>query len=260
MHVEERETVSSIDGTRQPFLFARAIGDEPAPLLVALHSWSAPRHNQVRSLLPLAERQNWHLLLPEFRGPNLDTNPQCHEAAGSLQAMQDIVDAIEVVRAEYGVAEIFLGGGSGGGHMALMMAAYKPELWTAVSAWCPITDLAAWYGQNPRYSRHIAACCGGPPGASTEVDVEYRERSPIFHLTALARSTLFIHHGKHDTSVPCTHSLTLYNQLLAEFPEARVYLEIFEGKHEYRLGHAFTWFEEHLRPVVPGNELSPIGC
>lgn len=47
----------------------------------------------MEAYLPYAERLNWHLLLPEFRGPNLAQNPNCQDACGSPKAKQDILDA-----------------------------------------------------------------------------------------------------------------------------------------------------------------------
>ena len=57
------------------------------------------------------------------------------------------MDAIAYARSTTAVdaRRIYLIGGSGGGHMALMMAQAAPELWAGVSAWVPISDLAAWH-------------------------------------------------------------------------------------------------------------------
>ena len=63
--------------------------------------------------------------------------------------------------------DIYIIGGSGGGHAALLLAARYPELWTAVSAWCPISDIAAWHKQCQdralRYAKDIEQICGGDP-------------------------------------------------------------------------------------------------
>lgn len=254
MQFQERQSTSPLDGTLQPFLFAPADSSEPRPLLVGLHSWSTTSGGQFRSFLPLMEELHWHLLLPDFRGPNLGTNPHCRQACGSVLAKQDVIDAVDLVRAEHRVSETFLLGGSGGAHMALLLSAYRPHYWTAVNAWCPITDLALWHSQNPRYTPHIEACCGGRPGTSAEVDAEYHDRSPISHLAALSKANVLIQHGKHDPSVPCAHSLDLYTRLNSEYPGARVYLEIFDGKHEFRLQSAVKWFQER----TPKQQDSPV--
>jgi len=245
--LQELEIVSTVDGTPQPVLFAAAQGDEPRPLLVGLHTWSAERHNQQARLSPLASERNWNLLLPEFRGPNLTTNEQGAQACGAPIARQDILDAVAEVQKRPSVGgPIFLYGGSGGGHMSLMMAAAAPQLWTAVSSWCPITDLFAWREQNPNYRPHIEHCCGGVPDDGEAVAAQYRERSPFFHADQIARSTLFIHHGKSDASVPFTHSLRLYEEIVTRRREARVFLEIFDGGHEAHAERALAWFDSFL--------------
>ncbi|MCM8825502.1 MAG: S9 family peptidase [Candidatus Omnitrophica bacterium] len=135
---------SSIDGTDQPSFFWRCNDHRDLPLLVGLHTWSTDRYNQVKSFYPLALKNRWHLLLFEFRGPNLNTNPRATEACASKIAMQDVIDAIEKIYyiAKVDKKHIFLIGGSGGAHMALMLAGYRPELWRSVASFCPITDLA----------------------------------------------------------------------------------------------------------------------
>ena len=87
---------SSYDSSQQPFLFYTA-SQENRPLLVGLHTWSYNRFNQVERLVPFAKRLNFNLILPEFRGPNLETNPHCLEACGSPAAINDILDDIEFV-------------------------------------------------------------------------------------------------------------------------------------------------------------------
>lgn len=256
--MQEREINSTLDGTAQPFLLSTASSPQPRPLLVGLHTWSADRFNQIQNLAPLAAARDWHLALPEFRGPNLTTNPHCREACGSQLACQDVVDMVEFLQRHLNVSDIFLMGGSGGGHMALMLAAYRPALWTAVSSWCPITDVAAWHGQNPNYTPHIAACCGGVPGESVFVDAEYRAKSPIHHLDGLSEARVFIHHGKQDRSVPFTHTLSLYNRLLEHAPEAEVYCEIFDGGHDFFPERGLDWLASQAKsiPASAGTQLT----
>lgn len=242
--MQELQIPSSLDGSLEPVLFAEGVAD--APLLVMLHSWSADRFNHEKYAALAAER-GWHLLLPEFRGPNLVDNPRCKEACASQLAQQDVLDAVAFVRANYKVGEyIFLLGGSGGAHMALMMAAAAPELWTAVSSWCPITNLADWRLQNPAYRPHIEACCGGIPEDGAEVAAQYASRSPITYLAQIAQATVYIHHGKSDPSVPASHTLTLYRELFDNYPDAKIYCEIFPGAHDFHPRRALEWFETFI--------------
>ena len=233
---------SSMDGSMQPSLWHEAAGNGPRPLLVGLHTWSFDRFNQVEEMLPMAQELGWNLLLPEFRGPNLESNPNGAQACGSIYARQDILDAVKHVLANYEINKdrIYLLGGSGGGHMALLMSAFCPSAWKAVAAFCPITDLSRWHYENPHYTAHIHYCCGGPP--ENDGLKEYMERSPINYLDEFAKSNVKIFHGKYDRSVPFTHSLDLYCRLSHKHPKARVFLDIFDGGHEMRSEDAKRWF------------------
>ena len=227
---------SSLDHTMQPSFFFTAEGEEKRPLLVGLHTWSADRFNQTEKMPPLAESANFHLLLPNFRGPNLTENPKKEEACGSLLAKQDILDAIDYVIAHENVdpEHIFLLGASGGGHMALMMAGYAPERFEAIGAFVPICNLEDWAEENANYRPHILACCNEEPQ-------EMRKRSPITYLDTIARANLKIFHGKYDPVVPVTQSLKLYEKLYEKNPTCRVFLDIFDGGHEIDYHAAMYW-------------------
>ena len=112
---------SSLDGTLQPSLFYRSEREGARPLLVGLHTWSFDRFNQIKNMLPYAEKYGFHLLLPEFRGRNLRKNPNCTMACGSEYAKQDVKDAVDwaLRNADVDADHVFLLGLSGGGHMAL---------------------------------------------------------------------------------------------------------------------------------------------
>jgi pimeloyl-ACP methyl ester carboxylesterase len=252
--MREISVESTLDGSPEPSLLYVPRGKRRVPLVVGLHTWSCDRHNQLGAMLPHARRRKWALLLPEFRGANLPTNPRARQACGSVLAKQDIVDAVDRVCTAYGQEIdpewIFLLGGSGGGHMALLMAAYRPTLWRQVSAWCPITDLVVWHAQaatHPRsasYRPTIEACCGGTPAVATE---EYRRRSPLSYIDDLAKANVFIYHGRWDGvtgSVPFTHSLQLYTALMAAHPESKAFLHLFDGGHELRYDVAFASFQD----------------
>ncbi len=194
------------------------------PLLVFLHSWSGG-FEQGPPWIDQAKKMGWVLVAPDFRGPN--NRP---EACASDLASQDILDAVAYARrdARVDATRIYLVGGSGGGHMALVMAARAPDLWAGVSAWVPISDLGAWHAESKarknNYAKMIEQSCGGPPGPTTET--EYRHRSPLFHLAAAKGVPLDINTGIHDGhtgSVPVSHSLRAFNVLAA--PDKQVSTE-----------------------------------
>lgn len=240
---------STLDGSLQPSLLFQAEGKRP--VLVGLHSWSYDRFNQVEGMLPWAEKYGFHLLLPQFRGPNLVSNPDRTQACGSALAKQDIIDAIDHLIKE-GIADpenIFLLGGSGGGHMALMMAGYKPEYFKAIGAAVPITDLKAWAEENPNYRPHVLACC-------SEDEEQMRLRSPMSYADTIVKANLKIFHGKYDPVVPVSHSLKLFAKLMALDPKARVFLDIFDGGHQLDMPQAMHWlisqYEEKELTQVTG--------
>ena len=227
---------STLDETMQPSLFWKATSSEKRPLFVGLHTWSFDRFNQVERLLPVAQQYDFHLLLPEFRGANLDTNPQCTQACGSHYAMQDVKDAIDFCIREYNVdsEHVFLFGESGGGHMALMMAGYCPEYFEAIAAVVPITDLKKWADYREPYRRHVLACCSGD-------EKEMAKRSPMTYIDNIAKANLKIFHGKYDPCVPYTQSVELFEEISQKYPKSRVFLDIFDGGHQTDMHEVLYW-------------------
>ena len=211
--------VSSADGSIQesylilPSGFVQAASS--IPLVVVLHTWSNDLEQRFPDWESEAEKRGWLYLFPNFRGKN--DNP---EACGSNLARWDILDAVDWVRRHYAVdpSRIFLGGTSGGGHMTMLMVGCHPEVWTAASAWVGISDLADWYRihSSDKYGEMLRQCMGGPPGASKDVDEEYRKRSPVMFLAKGVRVPLDLAAGRHDGhqgSVPIVHSIRAFNEL-----------------------------------------------
>ena len=211
---------SSKDGTPQKVIYwrpasaAHDVAGPALPLIVFLHSWSGG-FEQGPPWIDQAKKLGWVLVAPDFRGMN--NRP---EACASDLASQDILDAVAFARhdARVDASRIYLVGGSGGGHMSLVMAARAPDLWAGVSAWVPISDLAAWHAESKtrknNYAKMLEQCCGGAPGPTTEA--AYRHRSPLFHLAAAKGVPLDINAGIHDGhtgSVPVSHSLRAFNVL-----------------------------------------------
>ena len=249
------------DQTMQPAQFIAAEGTEPRPLVVCLHTWSYG-HEQKSYVryAELAKIQNWHMIFPQFRGPNW-----LPDGCGSDLVVSDLEDAVSYVKNNYPVdpARIYLTGGSGGGHCSLLMAGRRPDLWTAVSAWCPISDIALWHAQSRArksgYADHIESACGGNPAESDEVRKEARKRSPLTWLPNAAGVlpvdiSTGIHDG-HTGSVPVGQAIRAFNILAA--PEDRIseadieFIETNEKVPEHLAAHtedpAFGGRKIHLR-------------
>ena len=218
---EKIHVPSSLDGTEQPcYLILPEVFDKdgaPAPLLVSLHTWSGNVEQRDLGMEREADERGWIYLWPHFRGPN-----RSPDACGSEKAQQDILDAVDWVLERYSVdtKRIYLTGASGGGHMAMLMAGRHPERWTAVSAWVGISDLAAWHARHAGkgYGAMVRASCGGAPGASPEVDEQYRVRSPKTWLDRAVDVPLDVAAGVHDGhkgSVPIRHTLDAFNLVAA---------------------------------------------
>ncbi len=215
----EIEIPSSADGVRQSaVIYTPSKSKEPVPLVVALHSWSSNYKQTLNK--PVQEfcvRNDWAYIHPDFRGPN--RNPQ---ATGSELAVQDVLDAVEYVKKNSPVdpSRVYLTGTSGGGYMSLLLAGRSPGTFAAVSAWVPISDLIVWYKDSSKrrnkYAREINQSCGGKPGSSSEVDLQYSLRSPNSWLHLARDVKIDINAGIRDGhigSVPISHSINAFNIL-----------------------------------------------
>lgn len=227
---------STVDKSLQPSLLYKSSSSLKRPLLVGLHTWSYDRFNQIDNMLGLAEKYDFNLLLPEFRGANLKSNSDCTKACGSLAAKQDIKDAIDYCIKECNVDKdnVFLLGLSGGGHMALLMAGFCPEYFKCIGAFVPISDLNQWKKENATYAEHIDACCNNS-------EEEINLRSPINYLETISKANLKLFHGKNDTVVPVGQSLKFYGALISSYPGASVYIDVFDGGHEIDMKLAEHW-------------------
>jgi len=232
---------STLDGTMQPSLYFAA--KDNRPLLVGLHTWSHDRANQIGNLLPITEEFGFNLLLPEFRGPNFETNPEPMKACGSKYAKQDVKDAIDFIKETRKIDEsnIFLVGLSGGGHMAMLMAGFIPEYFRAVAPFVPISDIGMWLFQSPEgYHKHILACTAGDRD-------EMYDRSPLKYIDTIAKANIKIFHGKRDNVVPVTQSIGFYNLMMQKHPDAKCYLDIFDGGHQFSANLCKEWIRSQYK-------------
>lgn len=229
--------IASSNGDEQPArcYFPVVEARKTVPLLVVLHSWSGGYDQKgfAEDCLKECEFRTWAMIHPHFRGPNVKP-----EACASELAVQDVLDAVAYAKKQTNVDEqrIYLAGTSGGGHMSLIMAGRHPHIWAGVSAWVPISDLAAWHAESiarkQRYAANMEAVCGGKPGDSPEVDKQYRNRSPLTWLDRAKDLPIDINTGiddGHTGSVPVSQSLIAFNLLAAlnghmecQFPPAQI--------------------------------------
>ena len=198
--------------------------------MVFLHSWSTD-YKTAGPALEESKRRGWVFIAPDFRGRN-----ETPQACASDLAVQDILDSVEYAKrhARVDPKRIYLFGSSGGGHMALLMATRAPALWSAVSTWVPITDLAAWYAfskaTDSQYYQMMDKCLGGPPD-TPERAAEYRRRSSLFYLARAKGVRITIDSGLRDGhpggAVPLSQTLLAFNELARAngMPEKALSLE-----------------------------------
>lgn len=218
--------LSRMDHSMQPALVYPACGQEVRPLAVCLHTWSYGLESPKEHFLKHCKERNWHFIFPYFRGRN--NQP---EACGSDLVVSDLECAVEYMKENYAVDNnrIYLVGGSGGGHASLLLAARKPELWSAVSSWCPISDIAAWYAQTSApnavyhmkgYAGDIFEACGGNPISCPQAAEQAKYRSPLSWLSNARGKVILdistgIHDG-HEGSVPISHAILAFNEVAQE--------------------------------------------
>jgi len=222
--VQAVKYMARIDKSQQPMLVFKAGSTEKRPLLVGLHTWSGS-YTQAGGQTVYARwciEKDWHFIHPDFRGPNWTP-----DACGSEKVVQDIIDAVNHMTAHHNVdtRRVYLVGGSGGGHAALLMAGRAPQIWAGVSAWVPISDIHIWWkqkdaGKHSEYARHIEKAVGGRPDESSEARQKCVKRSPNTYLQKASSVSLDINAGVADGhsggSVPFTHSLYAFNQVVSE--------------------------------------------
>jgi poly(3-hydroxybutyrate) depolymerase len=188
------------------------------PVVVALHTWSAnvEQRDMYGELERQAQKRGWLYLFPDFRGAN--NHPL---ACGSNAACRDVIDALEWTVAHFAVDSnrVYLAGMSGGGYMAMLLAARYPRQWTAVSAWVGISDLTSWYAMHAhrQYGDDMRRCFGGAPESGPDIRAKYESRSPLASL-AIARNVPFDFaagrdDGHGNNPVPIRQTLAAFNAI-----------------------------------------------
>jgi pimeloyl-ACP methyl ester carboxylesterase len=284
------KVTSTVDGTEQDSVLViptKGASSEPRPIVVFLHAWSVDDRQRQPGLEAEAEKRDWLLLIPNFRG-HYDHPKAC----GSKYARQDILDAVEWVKKHYAVDEkrVYLLGYSGGGFMTMLMGSLYPQVWAAASSWSGISDLTAWYHQDEdpavpfarRYTDNMKACFGGAPTESAQLAADYRDRSPISHLRPELGLPFDLNAGSHDEIVSNEQTLNAFRILAPgilsgkdatdlqdtatpiagsirtdPLTKRQIYLRneahnvsvtIFDGGHEMLPEAAFAWFDQFARP------------
>ncbi len=208
----------------------------PVPLLVSLYGLGETMTDGWKRYAMEANARGWLLLVPDQRQNTI-----------SPAVRQDIIDAVNWVKHYYTVddSRIYLAGVSMGGNKALIMAAQYPHVFAAVVAHRPITNLSQWYYETTPFRRGwLEAELGGKPN---EVPFEYQRRSPYSQVQNFRHMALALTHGTLDTVVPVTHSISMYEALVADGAEHAVFYP-YEGGHGDDGPYGSEWTLNFLSP------------
>lgn len=208
----------SYDNSMQEAMIRRASGINQ-PLAVTLHTWGGTVNQDCSGFVAEYDKLDWNMIYPNFRGPN-----RTPLACGSDAVVSDIADAVKFAVEEFKAdpQRIYLIGGSGGGHLSLLLARRLPDIWAAVSSWCPIFDIAAWHDdclgdeRFAGYSADVKAVIGGDPAEEQFYkDAVYRSAAGWEPTDVPLDISAGIHDG-HTGSVPVYHSIRAFNSIAAE--------------------------------------------
>jgi len=211
---------------------ARASG-QPLPLLLAPHAitWTADEdyHGGLQGLMRkyhpgyygLAEKYGVIIAMPHGH--------HHREALCSVAGAEQIDDMAHLIEAlgDFGYQvdrrRVYSCGLSMGAQEALVLAGRHPDRITAIVAFNPIVDLAAWHeelatSESPEIreydtARRIANEVGGTP---SQVPEAYTARSAFGYLKALARVPCLVFWSEQDFVVPrqiTHHTIPLYRRL-----------------------------------------------
>ena len=58
------------------------------------------------------------------------------------------------------------------------------------------------------------------------------KRSTVYYIDAISKANVKIFHGKYDSVVPVSHSIDFFNEVYKKYPNAKLYLDVFDGGHQ----------------------------
>jgi pimeloyl-ACP methyl ester carboxylesterase len=146
-----------------------------------------------------------------------------------------LADLIGLLRGRWPGRPVYLCGGSMGGSSALVFAVRRPELIDGVAAFCPASDIEAYYayaGGSPDPTlRNIAAAIRLHYGAGGgRLEDQLRPRSALRHADRLTMP-VYLSHGTADALIPCAATKGLAERL-EQLGRRVTYVEIEGGDHD----------------------------
>lgn len=193
-----------------------------SPLAVVMHGYTGVASSVAQNALWLCE-QGFFVIVPSMRGRD---GAEGKRDSGGLE-IYDIVDAIYAAVNKYGQLiskdRWYITGYSGGGANVLAVLMRFPEMFTAASAFFPMTDYGydsqtGWFYQpgSAPYRTILVADIGDPSQGEASVLDRYLARSVRFGAANNIGTEVHLYVNEDEQVCPAVHSL-LYVAYAAEF-------------------------------------------
>lgn len=232
-HMKEQFYTSKVDGKRDRYLIEYPSAPPYGPLVLYLHGGLSHAEQAFcedyewcfRRLRDEVMRRRGVYVSPEYRGDSW-----MNEAAE-----QDTVALIKEIKAQFGIEDVIITGGSMGGTAALILAVHHPELIQGVVALCPATDMRALHNnlrsREELVYKHLAkSICEVYGGTPEENPREYDYRSSILHAENLTMPVV-TRHGEADRVIDVSHARSMVEKLRAQGTPV-LYDEMPGGDHD----------------------------
>ena len=231
----EKTFLATFDGSRQSYIELEPVPFKPeSGALIALHGHGSDRRQFVDDRRGECAAAREAALLrgllyvsPDYRAKTSWMGPA---------AESDVLDLLETLRRERGIAKFFFCGGSMGGTSALTFAARHPDLVAGVVALNPLADHLS-YGN---FQDAIAASFGGDKDAAHD---EYFSRSAINYPERFTMP-VSITVGGADKSVPPESARELARKISFCRPDLIYFDEVAERRHETDYAASKKAFDE----------------
>lgn len=196
---------------------------EPSAAVVLLHGWGGSAETMATPARQLATLGSLAVSVSMRGFGGSGGTDDC-----GLRQPDDVAEVARWIGSTHPrcASRVGLLGISQGGQVALLAAARCPAV-SAVAAWSPVTDVAAWRRGGPPPSTRRSRATSTPPAPTAPAPTATSPgRSPTSFVTELAerRVAILLVHGDADTRVPTDQSRRLHDALVRHGGDARIEL------------------------------------
>lgn len=171
-------------------------GVSPTSLLIYLHGAGGSLSNYNLKREPYAELRQalaahgYYVVVPGL-GKRHFMNDDAKRALDGVVA--EVLEQNDIDADRVHVMGTSMGGGA-----ALAYALHRPDMIRSVCAVMPMTDVACWVQENPKYLPQVAEAYGGTVEECPEA---YEANSAVLHADVLASIPILLIHGQADRTV-----------------------------------------------------------